>query len=102
MKDINVSLKTIAPTLKKRSQPVVRHAPFIATLAVLLVYLLLVARVSSFTSAEPTPEDETVALAKTAFPKIDKEAIKQIEALEQGSPELKILLDAARRDPFKE
>ena len=101
-KKISVNLKSIKPQLKKHSQRVLKHAPFIAVLVVLIVYTYTVVRISSLTTAEPSAEDESVALASTNIPKVDKKAVEQIQSLEKSSVEIQSLFNEARNNPFLE
>ncbi len=98
--DINFS--QILPRLKKLSQLVMKHLTFIIIVGILLVYVYVVARISSLTSAEPSPETEAAALAETNIPKIDKKAVEQIQSLEENSTELQSIFNEARTNPFLE
>ena len=87
--------------LKKLQKRLSRHLAFATILGVLLIYLLVVWRISQLASAEPSSEaQDTATIVK--IPKIDKKAIEQIQKLEQSSPELRSLFNAARNDPFHE
>lgn len=77
-----------------------KHASFIALLLVLLVYLFVVVRVSQLAGAEPS--DTADAAAAAQIPKVDKNAIEQIQALEQSNTEVKSFFNAARNNPFSE
>ena len=101
-KNMNLDLKKVLPKLKKSSQKLVDHLSFIAIMFVLLVYLLVVWQIRGLVIAEPTAEDESLALASANVSKIDKAAIEQILSLEQNSPKIKTLLDEARNNPFHE
>lgn len=101
-KSMNIDLKELLPKLKKLSQKAVIHLPFIAIMFVLLVYLFIVWQIRGLVATEPSAEDESLGLASTNIPKIDKDAIEQIQSLEQSSPQVKTLLDKARNNPFHE
>ena len=101
-KNMNLDLKKVLPKLKKSSQKLVDHLSFIAIMFVLLVYLLVVWQIRGLVIAEPTAEDESLALASANVSKIDKAAIEQILTLEQNSPKIKTLFDEARNNPFHE
>jgi len=101
-KTSNFDLNKILPKLKKFWQKLVGHFSFIVIIVVLLVYMLVVWQIRGLVTAEPSPEDESLALTSTNIPKIDKDAIKQIQSLEQNSPQVRTLFDEARNNPFHE
>ena len=101
-KSLNLDLKQLLPKIRKQSQKLIEHLPFIAIMFVLVVYLLVVWQIKGLATAEPSAEDESLALTSTSIPKIDKAAIDQIQSLEQNSPQVKTLLDEARKNPFQE
>jgi len=101
-KNLNLDLASVKLQFKKLSKRFLRHAAFIAITAVLLVYVFVVWQISSLTSAEPSPEDEATALAETIIPKVNKEAVKHIQSLEQNSAKIQSLFNEARNNPFQE
>ena len=101
-KSMNLDLKEFLPKLKKLSQKIISHLPFIVIMFVLAVYLFVVWQIRGLVTAEPSAEDESLALSSTNIPKIDKKAIEQIQSLEQNSPQVKTLFDEARNNPFLE
>ena len=79
------------------------HSTFLAVFAILIMYLLVVFKISSLSIAEPSPESESAAItASTDIPKIDEETIEQIEDLEASSSDIKSLFNRARNNPFSE
>ena len=98
----NLDLKAFKAKFSKFEKKAVRHASFIATLLVLLIYLFVVCQINKLTTAEPTPDQENSGLSAARIPKIDKNAINQIQSLEKNSPEVHSLFDAARNNPFHE
>ncbi|MEX1995252.1 MAG: hypothetical protein WD887_00540, partial [Candidatus Saccharimonadales bacterium] len=86
-----LDLKSIRPTFKKYTESLRVHAVFIVIIGVLLVYLLVVWRISSYATAEPDVGAENAAVA--SIPKIDKDAIEQIQALEQNNTEIRSLFN---------
>src|SRR5258708_27231255 len=98
-KDINFNLKDLPAKLKKKLPVLLRHAPFIVALLILCTYLFVVWRISQLAGAEPPPgSDVTTA----AIPKVDRNAISQIQALEQSNTQVHSLFDSARKNPFSE
>jgi len=98
----NLNFSSLRPKLKKAWNRAYKHATFAAVLVVLLVYLLAVLRISQLANAEPTAEEEGNINTSGVVPKINKDAIKQIQQLEQNSPEVRSLFDEARNNPFQE
>jgi|SRR5665213_1765724 len=100
--DLNLNLKSLQPQLKKALKVMAKHAVFAAVIIVLLVYVFVVGRINQLANAEPAPDAETVALAKSTVPRIDKSAIQQIQTLEQTNTQTQSLFDQARSNPFQE
>jgi len=101
-KNINLDLKSIKPSLEKTLKRFSKHAAFVAVVTVLLVYMFLVWQISSLTSTEPSAEAESAALAETTIPRVNREAVEQIQSLEQNSTKIQSLFDQARNNPFQE
>ncbi len=101
-KNISFSLKDLKPRLKKLQVVAVKHAAFAAALIVLIVYLSVVWHIKGLADAEPSNDAETTALAGAHLPKVDPQAISQIQSLEQSSPEVHSLFNQARNNPFQE
>ncbi len=80
----------------------IKHAAFIAILTVLVAYLFVVWRISKLASAEPTPEQQSAALAASNIPKVSGKDIEAIQSLEQNNTQIHSLFDAARNNPFQE
>jgi Na+-transporting methylmalonyl-CoA/oxaloacetate decarboxylase gamma subunit len=99
-KNLNIDIKSLRAKFKKLLPVLYKHASFIIVLAVLIVYLFVVWRISQLAGAEPPAG--TDALTTSAAPKVDKNAIDQIQALEQSNTEIHSLFDSARKNPFSE
>lgn len=102
MKSANLDLKQIKPLFNKVSKKLSGRMVFLAIVTVLLAYIFAVWQISSLTAAEPTPEELDAALAETNIPKVNKEAVEQIQSLEESSSQIKSLFDKARNNPFQE
>ncbi|MEK7095892.1 MAG: hypothetical protein AAB896_01185 [Patescibacteria group bacterium] len=99
-KNLNFNLKTLQAKFNELLPILAKHAVFIALMIVLVTYLFVVWRISQLARAElPAGADDA---ATSAIPKVDKNAIEQIQALEQSSTEVKSLFDSARKNPFSE
>ena len=94
--DLNSIKKQAAKFIKVES----RHSAFLGIMIVLIAYLFVVWQISKLATAEPS-SDET-ALAETHIPKVDKQAINQIQSLEQNNTDIHSLFDSARNNPFQE
>lgn len=98
-KNLTFDLKSLRTKSKKLLPVLAKHATFIAVMIVLIAYLFVVWRISQLAGAEPPATDDT---ATSAIPKVDKNAIDQIQALEQSNTEVHSLFDSARKNPFQE
>jgi hypothetical protein len=98
----NVELKSIKlkPLLKKLASRFGRHAIFAVIFGVLLAYLFVVFRISSLAKAEPGPDQQGVITS--SIPKVDKNAVSQIQSLEQNNTQIHSLFEQARNNPFQE
>ncbi|MBX4201872.1 hypothetical protein KW803_03200 [Candidatus Saccharibacteria bacterium] len=94
------SLNSLKPILSKFSKRFGKHIIFAALFGVLLVYLLIVFRISNLAKAEPSPEQEINVTS--SIPKVDKNAVTQIQKLEQNNTEIHALFETARNNPFQE
>jgi hypothetical protein len=99
-KDITLKSFNFLPSLKRFYTKYRRHAVFGAVLIVLLVYVLVVLRINSLANADPDPSQEQVVT--NSIPKIDGNAIKQIENLENNNADVHALFNQARNNPFAE
>lgn len=97
-----IELASLKLHLKKYWQKFSAHAAFVAIIAILLVYVLVVWRISNLAAAEPSSEAENAARAATNIPRVNKEAIGQIQALEQSNTDIHSLFNQARNNPFQE
>ena len=99
-KNLTFNLKTLQVKSKKFLPVLAKHAAFIVLMVVLLTYLFVVWRISQLAGAElPAGADDATTLA---IPKVDKNAIDQIQALEQSNTEVKSFFNFARNNPFQE
>jgi predicted PurR-regulated permease PerM len=94
------SLNSLKPLALKLIKKYSKHAAFGSVLVVLLIYILVVFKISSLAKAEPAP-DQT---SKTAnlIPKVNQKAVSQIQSLEQSNTEIRSLFESARNNPFQE
>jgi hypothetical protein len=97
LKDLN--LKALKTKANKFISSNSKHAVFGALLLVLLVYLFVVFRINQLATADP-PAD-AVSSAKPTV-RINEDAIKQIQTLENNNPQVHSLFNEARNNPFQE
>jgi len=95
-----LDIKELKKQAQKLAKAGARHASFAGIVLILIAYLFVVWQISQLATAEPSA-DQT-ASSETSIPKIDKNAISQIEALEQSNTQVKALFDQARNNPFQE
>jgi hypothetical protein len=98
----DINLQEILPKAKKLAGRGLEHISFIFVLAVLLTYVFVVWRISALATVEPSTEQESAALAGADIAKVNKEAVRQIESLEQSNAEVHSLFEQARNNPFDE
>jgi predicted PurR-regulated permease PerM len=93
----SVKLKTL---LQKYSKRFSKHIIFGAIFVVLIAYLVVVLRISVLAKAEPGPDQQDTITS--SIPKIDKNAVNQIQNLEQNNTQIHSLFEQARNNPFQE
>lgn len=96
----DLDIKSLKRQIAKISKLLGRHAAFIGLMVVLVSYVFLVWKISQLATAEPSSDD--AALAQTQIPKVDKQAVNQIQSLEQNNTDIHSLFDSARNNPFQE
>ena len=99
-KNLNLKSANLKRTVTKFYKRYAKHIIFAALFSVLLIYLLVVFKISNLAKAEPGPSQEVTVT--TSIPKVDKKAVSQIQALEQNNTEIHSLFEAARNNPFQE
>ncbi|PJE65120.1 hypothetical protein COU91_03325 [Candidatus Saccharibacteria bacterium CG10_big_fil_rev_8_21_14_0_10_47_8] len=97
-----IELTSLKPRLKKYWQKFSAHAAFVVIMIILLVYVLVVWQISKLAATEPSVEAEDAAQAATNIPKVNRDAIGQIQSLEQSNTDIHSLFDQARNNPFQE
>lgn len=99
-KNNGLKLPNIKKSLPRFYKKFAKHAVFAAVLLVLLVYILVVFKISQLSSAEPTAEQSSSTTA--LIPKINQNAINQIQSLENNNTQIHTLFEQARNNPFQE
>ena len=101
-KNLNFDFKTVLSRLRKLQKPLAAHQTFVITLVVLLAYVFVVWQISHLATAEPSAEAQSANNTTSGVPAIDKNAISQIQKLEQNNTALKAQIESARSNPFQE
>ena len=98
----NLKLKSfkLVPLLKKYYAKYGQHIAFGSILLVLLIYVFVVLKINTLANAEPGADQENVVTA--SIPKIDGNAINQIQSLENNNTQVHSLFEQARNNPFQE
>jgi hypothetical protein len=96
------NLKALEPQLKHLKKVGEKHIVFGAIIVILLTYLFMVFETNKLAAVEPSDEAESSAMQKTQIPKVDKKAIKQIQALEKSNTSVHSLFESARKNPFQD
>lgn len=98
----NLDLKSIKlkPLIDKYVKRFGKHAVFAAILLILLCYLFLAFKISALAKAEPGADQEVTVT--TSIPRVDKNAVNQIQSLEQNNTQIHSLFESARNNPFQE
>jgi len=98
-KDINLKSLNLLKAFGGITKKYGKHLAFVAVLAVLLVYILVVFKISQLASAEPS--DDQAASSGITIPKVNQKTINHIEKLSQNNTQLKALLGNTRDNPFQ-
>src|SRR5437868_14385235 len=96
----HLKLKSInpIPLLKNFYTKYGQHTVFGVVILVLLVYVFVVLKINTLANAEPGPDQENTVTA--SIPKIDGNAVNQIQSLENNNTEIHSLFEQARNNPF--
>ncbi|MBA3757387.1 hypothetical protein H0X09_00770 [Candidatus Saccharibacteria bacterium] len=96
----SINIKSLSTKLNRYTRLASTHATFIVIIVILLTYLLVVWRISSLATAEPSAESETSTTNN--IPRVNKKAVEQILKLEENNSEVRSLFNEARNNPFQE
>jgi len=93
----SIDFKTLASKYSRRYG---KHIAFGAIIVVLLIYVLVVVKISALSKAEPS-SSQTID-TNSLVPHVNQKAIDRIQALENNSPQIHSLFEQARNNPFQE
>jgi hypothetical protein len=96
----DLDIKAIKKQVAKFTKAESKHAAFLGIIIVLLMYLVMVWKISGLATAELS--DDAAAIAQSNIPKVDKKAVNQILNLEQSNTQVHSLFNQARNNPFQE
>lgn len=102
MKSSDIDIDKILIALKKNAKKLSKHVSFAAVIIVLVAYVFMVWRISVLANSEPSDDEVLVAETANKIPKVNKEAVNQIQSLEQSNTDIHSLFDSARSNPFQE
>ncbi|HET7528975.1 MAG TPA: hypothetical protein VFJ84_01965 [Candidatus Saccharimonadales bacterium] len=98
-KDLNLKSLNLTKVFAGLTKKYGKHLAFAAVLAVLLVYILVVFKISRLASAEPGGDQSTSTVI--TIPKVDQKTIEHIQTLESNNTQLHALFGQARDNPFQ-
>lgn len=100
---MHFNLDVIKNQIPKYKQLFDRYAVFVFIIAFLGIYLFLVLQIGSLINSEPSAQMVTESSTKPINRlKIDKDAVSQMEQLENQHVEVRTLFNNARQNPFAE
>lgn len=99
---MNIDLKELPAKLLPRLKGLKRYASFTVIISFLLVYAFLVLRINLLNRREPSDDAVTDKLQSVQRPKIDKDVLNKIQALEDQNVQVQTLFKQARDNPFSE
>lgn len=100
---MNFNLNIIKSQLPKYKHLFERYAVFIFLVTFLGIYIFLVHQIGSLINSEPSPQAVTETSTKPISRlKIDKDAVSQMQQLENQNIQVKTLFNEARQNPFAE
>lgn len=79
----------------------VRYKVVIFVLFLAAVYLIVIAKISSYSDLQPDPAD-TKQQISTATPRVNQNVAAQLKSLENNHVSVQTLFDQARQNPFSE
>jgi hypothetical protein len=79
-----------------------RYLNFIMITIFLLIYMLMVLRIDSFSSVTPTDAEVTSKQQTIAQPRIDQNVLSKIQQLQNRNIHIQALFNQARNNPFSE
>lgn len=98
-KDLNLKSLNFGKVFAELTKKYGKHLAFVAVLAVLFIYILVVFKISHLASAEPS--DDQAASTTITIPKVDQKTIDHIQTLESNNTQLHALFGQARDNPFQ-
>lgn len=99
--DLHFDFKTLPQQLSDIAHKASRYAPIMFFVLIALVYGFVLLRITMLANAQPTDGDVSGEVAQLT-PHIDKNAVQQLQSLEDNSVNVKSLFEEARNNPFGE
>lgn len=100
---MNFNIDIIKSQLPRYKKLLERYAVFIFLITFLGIYIFLVQQIGKLINSEPSPQTVTETSTKPISRlKIDKNAVSQMEQLENQNIQVQTLFSEARQNPFAE
>jgi hypothetical protein len=100
-KNINLDLKNLPQLLAETVQKLARYVPIMFIVLIALVYGFVLLRITMLANAQPKDTDVTSEVSQLT-PHIDKNAVQQLQSLEDNSVNVQALFKSQRSNPFGE
>jgi hypothetical protein len=100
-KNINIDLKNLPQLVGESAQKLARYVPVMFIVLVALVYGFVLLRITMLANAQPADADVTGEISQLT-PHIDKNAVQQLQSLEDNSVNVQALFKSQRSNPFGE
>ena len=99
--DIHFDFKSLPQLAMEYVSKLARYAPIMFFVLIALVYGFVLVRITMLANAQPTTVDISSEVAQLT-PHIDKNAVQQLQSLEDNSVNVRTLFENARNNPFGE
>lgn len=102
MNNVDLNAKSIKSALTHAATGVRKYASVVIFLLFMAVYGYMIAQINSLSN--PTLDQSTVAAEAKALPKLklDEEAVKKLQSLNDNSVNVQTLFEQGRSNPFEE
>lgn len=101
MNNIKIQIQSLLTKFDVYIQAGKKYSLVIFVVFVGLIYSLLLFRINSLSTQQPTELEVSSQVKAAQIPHIDKDVVKQLESLEDNSVNVKALFNQARSNPFQ-
>lgn len=99
---MKIDIKIITAKFKPFLLVLRRHFKFIFIVILVGAYGFILVRIGMLSRIEPSPQQVDETLLNVKRPRVDKDAVAKIQALEDQNVEVQTLFKQARDNPFQE